>query len=120
MNSGTYYLIETSAPKGYNLPSKTYKLVITTNGVKYNQVEIVKDNDGKEIEQDCQPITEVSNLTDGRFEITIKNTPGSELPNTGGTGTKLFTFSGGAILAASSLMYGYKKRQKGKKKGGIQ
>ncbi len=120
LNSGTYYLIETSAPKGYNLPSKTYKLVITTNGVKYNQVEIVKDNDGKEIEQDCQPITEVSNLTDGRFEITIKNTPGSELPNTGGTGTKLFTFSGGAIIAASSLMYGYKKRQKGKKKGGIQ
>jgi len=52
--------------------------------------------------------------------LKVVNNAGQALPNTGGTGTKLFTFSGGAIIAASSLMYGYKKRQKGKKKGGIQ
>ena len=96
--SGKYTLTETKAPSGYNLLTKKYSFSVENGKITF-------DPQG-------------GNYKEGI--LTIQNSRGEQLPNTGGTGTKLFTFSGGAIIAASSLMYGYKKRQKGKKKGGIQ
>ncbi len=106
----TYYLKEVQAPNGYYLLNDLIKIEIKNDGVWVT----VSQKDGG------SGNSEKIEAESGVVTLTVNDIFGSELPNTGGTGTKLFTFSGGAIIAASSLMYGYKKRQKGKKKGGIQ
>lgn len=110
LEKGTYYLLETSSPTGYNRLEKPIKLEVTSRTISASSDEkdVVEVNEGN---------VEWNNYS-GKFEIYIKNTPGKPLPNTGGAGTKLFTFSGGAIIATSSLMYGYKKKSKRNRKGG--
>ncbi|WP_289754268.1 LPXTG cell wall anchor domain-containing protein, partial [Faecalibaculum rodentium] len=46
--------------------------------------------------------------------LTIKNEPGKPLPNTGGSGAQLLTSAGAAMIAGSLLVYGYRKRLRGK------
>ncbi len=111
LKSGTYYLVETKAPDGFNLLANTYKLEVTTQGVTYYQVKV--ENGGEVMVGESKKAVP----KDGKYILRIANEPGQSLPNTGGAGTKLFTFSGGAIIAASSLMYGYKKRSKRNKTG---
>ncbi len=71
---GTYYLWEKVSPAGYNLPSQA--------------VEIVIDADSH---------------TEGRI-ITVKNASGTILPDTGGSGTVMYTFVGLLLLCASALL----------------
>lgn len=99
LKTGSYILKETKAPAGYNLLTTSYEFDVNEGQITFTDQVPKEYKDGV---------------------LKVVNNAGQALPNTGGTGTKLFTFSGGAIIAASSLMYGYKKRQKGKKKGGIQ
>lgn len=110
-NGDPYYLVETLPPDGYTLSAGTIKLQMQGNKI---QIWTNVDKNGEGI-GDPQEVnaTEASSIT-----FNVENTPGSELPNTGGTGTKLFTFSGGAIIATTCLMYGYKKKSKRNRKGG--
>ena len=90
---------EIKAPNGYNLLPKTYSFTVDKGEITFDPKEPDYTSDGI---------------------LTVKNSQGEQLPNTGGTGTKLFTFSGGAIIATSSLMYGYKKKKdKRNGKGGL-
>ncbi len=118
LEPGTYYLIETTTPSGYLVPSDVWTLVIEEKGnltVEGNGIYITKENN-EEVKTTEGKIIESPDLK-LQFSFTVENEPGQSLPNTGGTGTQLFTFSGGAIIAASSLMYGYKKRSKRNKTG---
>ena len=71
---GTYYLIETEAPEGYNLLSEPVELVI--NGTSH-------------LEENA---------------VTVTNSARFQLPETGGIGTALFTFGGAGILGAAALV----------------
>lgn len=107
----TYYLKEVKAPDGYYLLNDLIKLEVESNKIWVT----ISEKDGGSGQREERDI-------DGNrvIQLTIKNTPGSELPNTGGAGTKLFTFSGAAVIAASGLMYGYKKKKdKRNGKGGL-
>ena len=79
---GTYYLIETEAPEGYNLLTEPVEVVI--DGTTH-------------LEENAVLVTNSS-----RFR----------LPETGGIGTSLFTFGGVGILGAAALVLlgGKKKR----------
>ncbi len=114
-----YQILEKEAPDGYYILENSIYFKVQTENEKKELV--FTDKDGKALGED-----EIKNLLvkgqiiqEGPIEmkITIGNKAGQSLPNTGGAGTKLFTFSGGAIIAASSLMYGYKKRSKRNKTG---
>lgn len=104
-----YYLIESKTPDGYLVPQYGYKLFYNANG---NLCIATVGDDGNFGEG--VPAVYTNGLLTAT--VTIQNTPGQALPNTGGAGTKLFTFSGAAVIAASGLMYGYKKK-KGKRNG---
>ena len=53
-----------------------------------------------------------SKTTNDGDTITIVNTPGAALPNTGGPGTLLYTLSGLMLILGSALMYGFRMRRR--------
>lgn len=91
LDVGTYYLLETEAPVGYNLLADAIAVVI----------EDTADNkaDAPNVEI---PYTEVENNT------------GFELPSTGGMGTTLFYLVGGMMVVAAGVLLVTKKRMENK------
>ena len=88
----TYYLVETAAPAGFN----KLKDAVQINVIGENQVEV-------------QSMTDMASFADGI--LSVKNSSGYELPETGGIGTTLiYTFGG--LLVAGALMYGDFLRRK--------
>ena len=106
LDADTYYLKETVAPTGYNLPTGDaayFQFVITAkhsvNAQGQGQLTELKINgtDG-----DLPTATVSQNIT---------NTSGSDLPKTGGMGTALFTVAGLAVMAAAGGGIAYRRRK---------
>ena len=96
---GTYQLTEITAPAGYNLLTDPITFVIENGLLK-------------------QPKTasEVVKLDSANKTVTIFNTAGIELPETGGMGTLMTTMSGMALML---IALGYLILVKRKEKGGL-
>ncbi len=97
LKAGTYYLVETKAPEGYNGVTAPIKITITkSNDTDVNNWTISK-NDVQE---------------NGDKIIDIENTTGTILPGTGGMGTVLFTVIGVALvlIIAASFVISRRKR----------
>ena len=102
LSNGTYYLVETEAPGGYNLLPYKVKLEVTANSAIITAV--------------TEPSTtiNIADETSGNnllYTFTIHNTNGVELPNSGGPGTLLYTLGGLMLILASALMYGFRMRR---------
>ena len=97
LTPGTYKLVEKEAPKGY---------VITTSEVYFKVTDKVElcNADGTVIEDS-------KDASVSETKLTIYNTAGKLLPNTGGHGTLPYTL-GGFILMISALMYGFVMRRR--------
>ena len=79
---GTYYLVETESPEGYNLLTEPVELVVG----------------------------DVTHLDENAVLVT--NSARFQLPDTGGIGTAVFTLGGAGILGAAALvLLGGKKRR---------
>lgn len=78
---GTYYLLETKSPAGYNLLDKAVEL--TVDGTTHMDEKIV----------------------------TVENVSGAVLPSTGGVGTTVFTFAGMLLVCASFVIFFLNKRR---------
>lgn len=94
LEDGTYILNETKAPDGYIIESNGTEFTVNADGtVTMNNALLVADDDGI-------------------YTITITNTAGKALPNTGGAGTTLYTFGGLLFMAcAVGCGYGLRRRQ---------
>ena len=77
---GTYYLLETKSPAGYNLLDKAVEL--TVDGTTHMDEKIV----------------------------TVENVGGTVLPSTGGVGTTVFTFTGMLLVCASVVLFLNKRK----------
>lgn len=97
LSSGTYLLYETKAPDGYNLLSEPIRITV--------------DSTERRVSVYPNPGNITSNPADGSYTITVYNSSGVTLPNTGGPGTLAYTF-GGLVMIMSCLMYGYRLRRK--------
>lgn len=89
LSAGTYKLVETKQPAGYNKLS--------------GPVTVVIDKDGK--------------VTVGGTEVTqvdVENKSGTVLPSTGGAGTTMIYLIGGALVLGSGVVLVTKRRVKGK------
>ena len=95
---GEYKLVETVAPKGYNLMSSPITIIVAADKVTYRlgvgqPTDAVKSADG---------------LT---WTITATNNPGVELPATGGEGTLIFSVLGTILILSSTLLILAKRKQ---------
>ena len=94
--AGTYWLVETEAPDGYNGVTAPIKITITkSNDTDVNNWTISKGDD-----------VETDKIID------IENSTGTILPGTGGMGTVLFTVVGVvlALLIGASFVISRRKR----------
>lgn len=116
MEGGTYTIIETKAPTDYNLPSQPFTVTLTaqkelTQNWNTTASDVLKNFSGT---VNNSTATDNANISvDGyTATLTVKNTKGAELPETGGIGTKLFYVGGGALVLASAVILISKKRAK--------
>lgn len=101
LDAGTYYLKETKAPAGYNLPDEDFKVVITAE-VTLTEIKSLDVTVGGE--------DGTGNTNTGIVEGTIANNSGATLPETGGIGTTIFYVVGGLLVAAAVVLLVTKRR----------
>ena len=92
LKAGIYWLRETKAPDGYNKLENDIKITVKNN--KDGSYEISKDD------------TKADNNI-----VIIKNTSGSKLPETGGTGTLLLTAVGALLVAVAMIRFMRRKQE---------
>ena len=124
LDAGTYTLVETSAPAGFIKDSRTFTVTITPTYdetipdllVSY-AITITAPADGDtpaysggatfEMTNNGTVVTSSAPGTDTSF---INNTQGSELPSTGGIGTKIFYTLGAVLVVGAGVVLVSRKR----------
>lgn len=91
---GTYNLTETKAPDGYIILNDSVEFSISNGIVSLEKTE---------------------HATINGTTITVKNTAGEALPNTGGSGTLPYTLGGLMLMSVAALMYGFIMRRRGRR-----
>lgn len=112
LDNGTYTLVETKAPAGYNLPANGFSVTLeatTKNNQTWNGTASTALTD---LVVKVDQTNGTGNVDTGLGAITIKNTQGSSLPSTGGMGTVLLYVAGIAVfvLAGATLVMALRRR----------
>lgn len=103
LDDGTYTLVETKAPAGYNLPADGFSVTLkatTANNQTWNGTANTALTD---LAVKVDQTDGTGNVDTGLGTITIKNTQGSSLPSTGGMGTVLLYVAGIAVFALAGV-----------------
>ena len=122
MEGGTYIVKETKAPTDYNLPSAPFEITLKATKIMSQDWNSTADRALGEFSATiANPLPNTSGTATDNAKVsvdgytatlTIKNTKGAELPETGGIGTKLFYIGGGALVLASAVILISKRRAK--------
>ena len=123
IDAGTYWLEETKAPVGYNLPDPAETEIKIEATIKDNGgVTGVKDalesltiqvNGATKPDSDNpdgNPVPDTTPGENGVVSTTIENNKGATLPETGGIGTTIFYALGGLLTVGAVVLLVTKKR----------
>ena len=98
LEAGTYILVESDTPSGYNtIDPVTLVLTYTCSEDSFSWAKATNDSSGLE-------------LTNGVYSITIANSTGSELPGTGGIGTTIFYIVGVILVLGAAVILVTRRR----------
>lgn len=116
LDDGTYTLKETDGPKGYNLaPDQQIKITATTNeeqdwaGTEEKLTKFEWSVAEGSTWSTPEELTGEA-LENATAKALVENRKGTALPTTGGVGTRLFYFFGGAMVAIAGVSLITKKR----------
>ncbi len=123
IDEGVYYILETVAPSGYNKLTDPIKVELLATTDKDSTYTYTADNASSaftslnakiddELVTDDKDAETAVNYTNGKVSVTIENSKGSTLPETGGIGTKIFFTAGGIMVAGAGITLVTKKRMK--------
>ena len=101
LENGEYLIRETQAPAGYNILSAPITFTVVNGKVNYTEVtgDLITYTSADQRE----------GTDHGLF--TIGNTPGVELPSTGGSGTIAYTLAGLTLILFAGAVWGWNKRR---------
>lgn len=102
----TYYLKELSAPDGYNRLTQEIEIEVDADG----KISVTGENAAE------YKVTDCSKHGGQELDLTVKNTSGYELPETGGGGTLMYTAGGTAVCAAAAALYQYQRRRRAERR----
>lgn len=122
LDAGTYYITEIDAPAGYNALKEDIKFNISPTIMSERQNWIYSPDKstakdaltnlsiGYASVSDTEFVDAGATAKTGYGTIKIVNKKGSELPSTGGIGTKIFYLGGGCMVAVAGIFLITKKR----------
>ena len=96
LDHGTYYLVETKAPEGYNLLDKPFEVTISAVHQE-DEVTSASTSFGEGIEGDS-------------IVVTVENKAGIVLPETGGMGTTMIYILGAVMVLGAGVLLVTKRR----------
>lgn len=109
---GHYNLKETKAPDGYIIVTDGFEFTINIDGT-VTVTGRTEDEYGNITYSDTNNLVTFKQKTDtASVIVTIENTPGTALPQTGGIGTTLFTALGGLMTASAGAVLTIKRKRK--------
>ena len=106
LDDGEYVLEETKTPEGYNTISPITFKITAEHDIESDDPQLTKLNGDKVSGE----INFTSDLKEGSLTSNIVNQKGSELPETGGTGTTAMYLVGGVLVAGAILLLITKRR----------
>lgn len=115
LDAGVYYLKETKAPTGYNLPDPAETKIEIVAKLKdsagENALEELKIRVGDAVDEATGEAAYTPGSVDtGIVGTTIENNKGATLPETGGIGTTIFYALGGLLTVGAVVLLVTKKR----------
>lgn len=111
---GTYWLVETDTPDGYNLASPIKVEISATYNTDGTLDEwSVSVNDGEAIRPTQDPTGGTGIIIIEAPKFQVENNKGTLLPGTGGMGTVIFTVVGVAVVAGGAAWYVSRRRSSG-------
>jgi fimbrial isopeptide formation D2 family protein/LPXTG-motif cell wall-anchored protein len=111
LDDGEYVLEETTPPTDYNAISPITFTVSATHDVEEDSPALTALSG----DDATGAITFTSNTTDGSLTADIVNNKGVVLPSTGGIGTRVIYYAGGALVLAASVLLVTKRRMRNSK-----
>ena len=103
LKAGTYYLVETKSPTGYQLLANPIKIELVRKG---SHIQVAIDGTVYEPSETEDPKGDIyvveQETQNDEVHITVYNNKNFGLPLTGGTGTLLF---GGGVLLAMAVLF---------------
>lgn len=112
LDDGTYTLVETKAPAGYNLPADGFSVTLKATTANNQTWDGTANTALTDLAVKVDQTNGTGDVDTGLGAITIKNTQGSSLPSTGGMGTVMLYVAGIAVfvLAGATLVMALRRR----------
>lgn len=112
VKTGSYDIIETEAPKGYNKLTAPETVTAVKTGQTTTSTTTYLDENGNIVDTQSESATTVTVTTDklAATPIVVVNKTGAELPSTGSIGTTIFYIIGAVLVIGAGVVLVTRRR----------